>query len=32
MNIFEAIGLHHNHREPDKCTMKVKHWDKVISF
>ena len=29
MNIFEAIGLHHNHREPDKCTMKVKHWDKV---
>lgn len=29
MNIFEAIGLHHNHREPDRCTMKVKHWDKV---
>ena len=29
MNIFEAIGLHHNHREPDKCTMKVKYWDKV---
>lgn len=29
MNIFEAIGLHYNHREPDKCTMKVKHWDKV---
>ncbi len=29
MNIFEAIRLHHNHREPDRCTMKVKHWDKV---
>jgi ATP-dependent DNA ligase len=29
MNIFEAIGLPHNHREPDRCTMKVKHWDKV---
>lgn len=29
MNIFEAIGLRSNHREPDRCTMKVKHWDKV---